>query len=149
MKKNITLIAFLFVGFSLFAQDPVIPNDDSGEIETVCESFLAASYNQDAQTLTIKYEDCHQDVAFWGWCGTFCGVGEGVGESDAYSRERELMVGSFNGRVHYAETFSLYDEMPEDLIINSLALSTGIYFVRLKTYRDDEIKIFHVKFAVN
>jgi hypothetical protein len=149
MKKCSTLIAFLFVGFALFAQDPVNPNDDSGEVETICEPFLAASYDQDAQTLTIRYEDCQQDGIFWGWCGTFCGFGETIDGAEKGYTERELMVGNFNGRVHYAETFSNYDEIPEDLVINNLALSTGIYFVRLKTFQNNESKIFHVKFAVN
>lgn len=149
MKKLTTLIALFFVGFALFAQDPLNPKDDSGETITVCEPFLAATYDRDAQSLTIRYEDCQQDRIFWGWCGTFCGFGEETGPESNFYQERELMVGNLNGSVHYAESFNAYDEIPEVITINQISLNTGIYFVRIKTYQEGEPKIFHVKFAVN
>ncbi len=148
MKNLLTLFAFLFVGMMLFAQDPVF--SDQEESPELCEPFLAAQYDRSAQTLTIRYESCAEDVAFLGWCGTgICGFGTTNDYGLGANKDRELMVGNFNGTVHYQEVFSPYQEIPGTLTINNLNLNDGVYFVRIHTYVENESKIFLVKFAVN
>ena len=151
MKNLFTLIAFLCLGVILYAQDPVF-NQEEETPETVCEPYLAASYDHAAQTLTIRYEDCHQDMVFWGWCGTGlpeCGFGELNRNGDPVGSDRHLVVGNLQGTIHYAETFGLYQEMPEMITVSQLNLNPGIYFVRLQSYREGEKVDYLIKFPVN
>lgn len=150
MKNLFTLIALLFVCFSLFAQDPVKSDDDSG-VEPVCEPFLAARYDMDAQTLTIRYESCDLDyenwgICGWGWCGTMT---EEERKALEQMGKRTFMVGSLNGTVHYTENFSNFNRVPDVIQIDNLKLTTGIYFVRLKTFREGEEIAMFVKFQVH
>ena len=125
---KLTLLSFILLvcTFSgLQAQDPVLPQEES---EPVCEPFFRANYQIDAQTLTIFYEDCNEDVSGIYFCGFGCG-NMSEAELNMYENQSryQLIATDLYGKVLYRASM----EKPHELSISGLNLEYGAYLLRM------------------